>query len=293
MKLGIFRANCSIDVLTIITVFLSVLMCDFSIAQTKYQSHKINIGDFECTIINDGDMFNGNADNILNGASPDQLNEMLKKYDLDPERIPYSNSCLVVKTDDHLILIDAGIGMDIAERNEGKSTGLLIPALTEQGYDLKDFDMVLISHWHYDHIGGLSDDSGKPYFPNAKHYFMKCDWDRGMSQSKGYEDKLKSVKDLVSFLEGDSELVPGITIISAPGHTEGHFFVKIHSKNEELLYISDLIIHPVNVECPEFVLSHAFNKGQAIATRTKTYRDAAENNTLLLSFHVIFPGLGY
>ncbi|MCP4724223.1 MAG: hypothetical protein GY863_04270, partial [bacterium] len=46
-------------------------------------------------------------------------------------------------------------------------------------------------------------------------------------------------------------------------------------------------------ECPEFVLSHAFNKGQAIATRTKTYRDAAENNTLLLSFHVIFPGLGY
>jgi len=91
---------------------------------------------------------------------------------------------------------------------------------------------------------------------------------------------------------GEKEVLPGIRILPAPGHTPGHSAVAISSGGEELLYLADLLVHPTHFEEPEWFAAVDMLPGELATTRGALLARAAKEKTRLTAFHFPFPGLG-
>jgi glyoxylase-like metal-dependent hydrolase (beta-lactamase superfamily II) len=259
------------------------------------QTFHFNLGKFDCFVINDGDSFYSTAEFLFSNAPGDQLKEKLAAYHLNPDQIQCANNCLVVDTGEHLVLIDTGCGSKSLPFPGFEQTGQLMPGLKELNIEPGAFDAVILTHFHYDHIGDSSDDdTGKITFPNAVHYMWKSDWEMGF---KGENEltiaRLNSIRDRVEFPEQDKEIFPGIKLLHAPGHTPGHMIVSVYSENEEMLCISDLIAHSIHIECPSWNMSHEYDPHQSAAVRNRYLKKALTEKLLVFAFHLEFPGLGY
>jgi glyoxylase-like metal-dependent hydrolase (beta-lactamase superfamily II) len=104
---------------------------------------------------------------------------------------------------------------------------------------------------------------------------------------------LPPIQAQLDLVDHETEIVPGIRAIAAPGHTPGHMALAISSGDEQLLYISDTVLHPIHLEQPEWYAAVDFVPEQAIVTRRRLLNKAATEKTLVLAFHFPFPGLGY
>ena len=67
----------------------------------------------------------------------------------------------------------------------------------------------------------------------------------------------------------------------------------ISSGGEQLLCISDAVLHPVHIEQPEWCAAVDFAPEQVVATRDRLLSRAAAEKALVLAFHFPFPGLGH
>jgi len=69
--------------------------------------------------------------------------------------------------------------------------------------------------------------------------------------------------------------------------------VAISSRGQQLLCISDTVLHPVHLEQPEWYAVVDFDPKQVVATRRRLLNKAAVEKALVLAFHFPFPGLGH
>jgi glyoxylase-like metal-dependent hydrolase (beta-lactamase superfamily II) len=272
--------------------------------------YHFHTGDFTCIAVSDGNhtyalpAFPPPATFLFANASKENVGKAIKEQGIQPEgwlewTSPYI--CLVVNTGKNLILVDTGAG------NLGPDTGRLIQNLNTAGISPYDIDTVILTHGHPDHIGGITDVEGSLVFQNARHVMWKDEWQFWMSgqAERVYEGEMKEVlvstarKNLqpiqgqIDFIEYESEIVPGIRAISAPGHTPGHIALLISSQQENLLCLSDTVLHPLHLEHPEWCALVDLNVKDVIATRRKLLEMATADNTMTLAFHFPFPGLGY
>ncbi len=252
--------------------------------------YRFNLGQYECAVLNDGNGY-ATADMMFENAPQDLVKERLETYGEDPDRILYANTCLVVNTGDHLVLIDTGFGVQDEGPKGAEPKGMLLQNLPRLGFEPDEFDFVILTHHHYDHLGGCSDGT-TPTFPNAQHLVWESEWDFAMA-TEGGRERLTPVEHLVHFLERDTEIAPGVTVLAAQGHTVGHAIVSIRSGNEQLLYLSDLVVHPLHIEFPDWCMFHEQDVERVSGSRRAILEKARENNTLLHAFHFEFPGLGY
>ncbi|HEC32065.1 MAG TPA: MBL fold metallo-hydrolase [Deltaproteobacteria bacterium] len=272
--------------------------------------YHFKVGAFECTAISDGTLtyapptFPPPTTLLFANAPRPPLVETLRQYDIQPEHwtewtSPYI--CLLVNTGEHLVLIDTGAD------GLGPNTGKLLQNLQAERISPEDIDMVILTHCHPDHIGGITLDSGKPAFPKARYAMWKDEW--GFWTSEEVEMKLDEhvrqillsvvrknlppIQERLNLIEREREILPGIQAIAASGHTPGHMALAISSGGEQLLYISDTVLHPIHVEQPEWCAAVDFAPNQVIATRRRILNRAAADKALVLAFHFPFPGLGY
>jgi len=265
------------------------------------------VGTFDCIIVNDGVFaYPHPAQIFFVNASKEHLGQVLRERNLDPERwkqyvSPYP--CLVINTSRHHVLVDTGAG------NLAPTTGKLIPNLRSVGITPEDIDTVILTHGHPDHIGGNIDNQGKPSFPNARYVMWKKEWDFWVSEPNlaelnvdGHVKKalitvarrnLLPIQDRLDLIDHETEIVPSIQAIAAPGHTPGQIAVSISSKGKQLLYISDTVIHPIHVEQPKWYAAVDFAPKQTVITRHRLLDHAAAEKTLIHAFHFPFPSLGY
>jgi glyoxylase-like metal-dependent hydrolase (beta-lactamase superfamily II) len=256
------------------------------------KTYPFKLGKFECMVVSDGEAFVP-ANMLFANAPVDILNQKLSDYHLKPEKIFGPLNCLVVNTGDHWVLIDTGLGHLAKLIPNGKKGGKLLRNLKTAGIKPEDIDTVIVTHYHSDHIGGISDKKGKPTFPGAKYFFMKSEWDFACEQHDMLKAKLLSIQDRVEFLEEEAEIIPGIKAIAAPGHTPGHMMVSIYSEEKEMLYISDVIGHTLHIEFPDWCMGHEYDPKQAVHTRRAILEKAVKEKILIHAFHQDFPGLGY
>jgi glyoxylase-like metal-dependent hydrolase (beta-lactamase superfamily II) len=268
--------------------------------------HRFTVGDFRCAAINDGTFFY-TAAQYFNDAPSETLASALAERSLAPERIPSPYTCLFVDTGDHLVVVDTG-GDRAALQNlmppgVVPDVGRFAESLAQAGVDPRDVDPVIITHAHPDHIGGNADRSGAPFFPNASIALRREEWAYWTSESTLaaqpplYADPVRRhllpFADRVELIAEDREIVPGIHVLHAPGHTPGHMAVAVQSGGEELLYISDAALHPLLLEHPDWGMTFDLDPATALASRRVLFDRAAERDALVLAFHFDpFPSLG-
>jgi glyoxylase-like metal-dependent hydrolase (beta-lactamase superfamily II) len=271
--------------------------------------YRFKVGDFECMAVSDGTLayapplFPPPAALLFANAPKELLDRSLGERSIQPEQwtewiSPYT--CLLVNAAGHLILVDTGAG------GLAPSTGRLLQNLRAAGIAPDDIDTVILTHAHPDHTGGNIDSEGKLTFPKARYVMWKGEWDFWTSEEAALKlDKhgkmllafaqrnLPPIQGRLDLVDHETEILPGIRAVAAPGHTPGHMVVAISSRRQQLLCISDTVLHPVHLEQPEWYAAVDFAPKQVVATRRRLLNKAAVEKALVLGFHFPFPGLGH
>ncbi len=272
--------------------------------------HKFTIGSFKCMMVSDGThvyappIFPPPASFLFVNAPRQRLEQVLREHNLQEERwvewmSPYI--CLVVDTGKHLVLVDTGAD------GLGPDTGKLLRHLQVQGISPEDINTVILTHGHPDHLGGNTDAEGNPVFTNAHYIISRDEWDFWMlAQAElkldehsrevllGYARKnLPPIQSQLSLVDYETEILPGIQTIAAPGHTPGHMALAISSEGEQLLCVSDTVLHPIHLEQPDWYAAVDLDPEQVEATRRRILAKAANEKALVIAFHFQFPGLGH
>jgi glyoxylase-like metal-dependent hydrolase (beta-lactamase superfamily II) len=176
-------------------------------------------------------------------------------------------------------------------------------------FDPKAVDVVVISHFHRDHINGLLDASGKPAFPNAEVLVPAAEWKYFMDDaemSRASSPRIQSVfqnarrvfdtglNKKVTPYEWGKEVAPGLLAVEATGHTPGHTSFVLSSGSDKVFIQSDVTNLPaLFVKSPGWHLM--FDQDPAIAetTRRKVYDMLAAEKMRVQGFHFPFPAVGH
>lgn len=215
------------------------------------QTPPLKIGDFQIHWLNGGHCrLDGGS---MFGAVPKVLWE--KKCPADAANtIPISNDALLVRTPDHNIIIDTGLGNKLTEKQQvifQVTPWLLLSELEELGLSPGDIDSVILTHCDFDHAGGvvMHDEAGreKLSFPKGIHYIQQSEWEdveqpckRAQSTYLAENFRLLKKEGRIELIDGDHEVCPGIRLRHTGGHTRGHQLVEIQSKGESAVHLGDL-----------------------------------------------------
>ncbi len=236
-------------------------------------------------------------------ADPQQLHRALERHRLSQERALTPFTCLLIETGRHVILVDTGAG------DSWQTAGAIRARLDMEGIRPGDVDTVILTHAHPDHIGGTLDARGRPAFPNARHVLAEPEWDFWMTGradvsslplpkefKAGIRDTaqrcLHAIRFQVEPVCGECEIVPGVRVIPAPGHTPGHVAILIESEGERLLNLADAATHPLHLEKPGWPNGFDLAPGNAAASRRELAEQAVAEGMHVMAFHFPFPSVG-
>lgn len=201
------------------------------------------------------------------------------------------------------ILIDLGFD-DLSPASQWRPPAFARTAGVEAGLaqiDVRpeDISHVLITHAHGDHIaGGIVERDGARHarFPRARHIINRRDVEQNpamMQPGSLAARHLGGLRDLglLDLVDGDHAVVPGVTLIHAPGESPGHSIVRIASQGEEFFYVGDLFHHPCEVANLDWV-SPGRDAAAASASRERLIRDALATGGLVAFAHARLPAWG-
>jgi glyoxylase-like metal-dependent hydrolase (beta-lactamase superfamily II) len=185
----------------------------------------------------------------------------------------------------------------------------LAGSLRSAGYTPEEVDLVLVTHLHSDHVGGLTTQDGKRVFPNAEVYVAKAESDFWLSP----EIAAKAPKDAQPFFQsaqaiaapyikagkwhtfsGSESIVDGMQLVPLPGHTPGHTGYEFSSKGQKILFWGDIVhAQRVQLQHPEVTAIFDIDQTAAAATRHQLLPRLAREDVLIAAPHMsFFPPLG-
>ena len=191
----------------------------------------------------------------------------------------------LVNTGTELVLFDTGLSA------EGT-----LAALTAAGIGADQVDVVVLTHMHGDHIGGLmSADGVTPTFANARYVTGSVEHNNwSVAGNEGFDKNVKPLNDKITFLDDGGSPVSGITAMAAAGHTPGHMIYMVESDGERLAITADTANHYVwSLQRPDWEVRFDADKAAAAATRKQVFGMIAADRIPFIGYHMPFPGLGY
>jgi glyoxylase-like metal-dependent hydrolase (beta-lactamase superfamily II) len=270
-------------------------------------NYRFAVGALECVVVSDGSyVYHEPAPVLFANVPKAKLGPALRRHGLRLETwhemvSPYTG--LLVKAGGRRVLVDTGAN------GLASTTGKLVDSLRTEGIGPPDIDVVILSHAHADHVGGFTDVDGKPAFPNASYVMLRDEWEfwtetpnlDHLQLSQFIKDlilrfareKLPPVREQLWLVDRETEVVPGVHVIPAPGHTPGHLAVALTSGNEQLLYLGDAVLHPVHLAHPHWYAAVDIVADQVESTRRRLLERAVADGALVHAFHFPFPCLGH
>lgn len=259
-------------------------------------THTFNIGAFECTIIHDG-MNRAPMGRIFSGIPAAERDAALVQAGFDAATIDLNYHIMLVQTGAETVLIDTGVGYEAVP-----GAGKLRESLAGLGVQPADIDVIVITHAHPDHIGGLTFMEDTLAFPKARYYMARTEWEFWASeealaamaeeQRAHYLKTLVPIADKVALFKGAEEIVPGITAIPSPGHTIGHLALVLKSEDEELVHLADAAHHPIQLSHPDWSPVFDWDGSMSALTRRGLFSRAVRDEALVAAYHFPFPALG-
>jgi glyoxylase-like metal-dependent hydrolase (beta-lactamase superfamily II) len=269
--------------------------------------YHFQLGNFHCFAISDES--GSPVPTTMYGfeQSPEEVAHLFRDHALDPATSPMQVTPLLVDTGQHLVLIDSGFGR---MTGPGQSAGKLHRHLQAAGIDLGDIDLVLLSHIHPDHIGGLFTENGERAFPRARYLVGATEWDFWQAgptlehipmppmfrqqQIKHAQYTMPRIQPHPELFVDGQEVVPGFTAIATPGHTPGHMAFLLSSANEQLLITGDAWTHPVvTPQRPAWKFIVDVDHEASYQSKMKLLQLAEERQCLVHAYHFPWPGLGH
>jgi len=259
--------------------------------------HRTTLGDFELTVVSDGTYFlDGGA---FFGVVPKTMWSKKAMPD-EQNQLDAGLNSLLVRTGKKNVLIETGIGNKLPDKlvQIYKQPAKLLDNLHAAGVAPEDIDIVINTHLHFDHCGWNTVRRGDQIvatFPNAKYYVQKKEWEHGCLQlerdaisymSPNYDPLIE--RDQMVLLDGDHELLPGISVKVVPGHTANMQAVIIESGSgpgrQKACYISDLIPTSMHLDLT-WVMAFDLFPLQTIENRKKYYAWAISERWLTVFTH--------
>jgi glyoxylase-like metal-dependent hydrolase (beta-lactamase superfamily II) len=268
---------------------------------------RTTIGDFELTVLSDGTyLLDGGA---MFGVVPKPMWQRRAPAD-EQNRILLGANTVVVRTGQHTVVIETGIGNKLPEKLRAiyEAKQQLPDAFRAADIRPEEVDVVINSHLHFDHSGWnttrLADGKIVPTFKNARYFAHRGEVEHGHLQlerdavsyiSDNYDPLIASGRmTLIDAKpqEGPREIVPGISVELFPGHTAQLMAVHIDSGGRRACYISDLIPTSAHLDIT-WVMGYDLDPVECIAQRKRFYARAIPEQWLVLFTHDHHTPMGY
>ncbi len=268
--------------------------------------YRYKVGDAEVTVVTDGINRFKFPDGFVAGKSRAEISAAKAAVGLQPGpdmiAIPYSP--VAINSGGKLIVIDTGTGEGNFANSKG-AAGQFHSNLVASGINPADVDIVLISHFHGDHINGLLGTDGKPKFAKAEIMVSAAEWKYFMDDAEMNKQTTPRMKGVfagarkvfdglgrkVTPFEPGKEVAPGLTAYSSPGHTPGHSSFVLASGNSKVMIQGDVTNTTVFVRNPGWHLMFDQDAQMAETTRRKLYDMAVAEKMPIQGFHYPFPAL--
>lgn len=264
--------------------------------------YRFALGELEVTLVHDGHARRPLDANYVRNAALEEVRTALLDAFQPADVVLSPFTTVVVNTGRELVAIDAGNG-DLG----APGTGLFRANLAAAGYRPEEIDLVLVSHFHGDHINGIRLKDGTPVFPNARLLVPEPEWafwmDEGqMSRApEAMQGAFRNVRRVfgpeapkVERFSGERELVRGITAVPALGHTPGHYAFRLESGGQSLLVLSDTATKPeLFVRRPDWQVMFDMDGTRAAETRKRILDMLAFERMMVVGYHFPFPAVGY
>lgn len=222
-------------------------------------------------------------------------------------RIPLAMRCLLVETPDALVLIDNGAGnkenekfINIYGLENRSSDATLYPTILEEaiaaaGFKPDDVDIMLDTHLHFDHAGGNThvdaDGQVRLSFPRARYIVQKGEyeyahWKNERIQASYLKHNFEPVKEAgkLELVEGDVDIVQGISVMRTPGHTPHHQSVLIQSAGQTAIFLADVMPTSAHLPLP-WIMGYDVEPLVTLESKRAIVKRAQDEDWLLIFEH--------
>lgn len=286
------------------------IMTGFATAQEKTDNQNmqqaqppiraLKLGAFKVVVICDGTRASAKPHETYGTDQSEQVvAELLAQNFLPTDALVNSYSPVLVDTGSEVILFDTGLG----EGGREAGSGRLVDGIRAAGYTPERVSIVVLTHMHGDHIGGLME-GGKPAFANARYVIGETEYSFWKDPArvgtpaenghKGVLEKVVPLAEKATFIGDGATVAPGISAIAAFGHSPGHMVFRLESDGKAMMLTADTANHFVlSLQRPDWEVRFDMDKAAAAASRRKVFGMIASERLPFIGYHMPFPAVGF
>jgi len=213
-------------------------------------------------------------------------------------RLKFACNSLLVRSGGKTIVVETGNGTkwDSKLRNiySFPENDPLTESLASEGVRPEQVDLVINTHLHFDHAGGntrLTNGRAVPAFPSAKYVVQKDELAHALKPTERdrasyYAQDFAPITEAGQwqFVEGDTEVLPGISVVTIPGHNLQIQAIQIRGGGKKLMYVSDLLPTRHHLPLP-WIIAYDLYPLTTLETKRKWIAEFVRNGWIVVFGH--------